>query len=185
MRHTTSAEARSGASTGQRTTTTFVVSVREPASTFRKRRQRSIHDAPEVRIEETPIVRIIDFVQAAIYRDTGIIDPRVDAPELRDGGFRDALDILAQGDVAGGGDGHSARDFNRAHDALQSLRAARSEHESGALVGCRLRRGKTDSARGARDNDDLLIQWLERRLHFNNSCFASDRECRGFRGPPV
>ncbi|MBV1796536.1 hypothetical protein KSF81_05425 [Siccirubricoccus sp. G192] len=64
-----------------------------------RRGQGAMHHAPVDHVEQAPLVFERHLVRAAIDEGAGIVDPGVEAAELRNGLGRDRFDLRRVGDI--------------------------------------------------------------------------------------
>ncbi len=120
----------------------------------------SVDHAPEIRLEQPPLVVHRHVREPAVDRNAGVVDPRVEGAELSHRDVGDTIHFLGHGHVGDdmGGAAAAHLDFFDRHTQIAFVprrqhyaRAARSRHS---------RRRQADAARRAGDHDHLIAQSL-------------------------
>src|SRR3954468_15605114 len=101
---------------------------------MRKRDQRTVDDAPEIRLEKPTAVFVVDFVEPPIDGDTCIVRPRIDTAEALDRRLCDAFELRTIAHIRRNGNRFTSRGLDVLHDILKRFFAARCKHYFRALV---------------------------------------------------
>src|SRR3954447_1404694 len=102
----------------------------------------TVHDAPEVRVKEALLIFERHFGQLAVYRNAGIVHPRIEPAELADGGVGDAIEVSRFRHIRDRVGRASAACIDLIGGTLQILFVARSEDDSRAARGGDARGGQ-------------------------------------------
>ena len=96
---------------------------------------RAIHEAPEVGLEQLPLVFERDVFNPAVDGDTRVVDPGVKTAEPPHCRLAQAADVVVVRDIGGHRQGLAALHFNVARQAMQGRSVARRHDHLGALAG--------------------------------------------------
>ena len=150
-----------------------------------KRIFAAVHRTPEIDIHQAVQHLQIDIVEERPHRDARIADEDIHTAELPDGRLDQRAALLGLRNIHAAVGRGPALLADRPGNELQLLHAARPEHHPSALRGVFVCHRFTDARRGARDDDDLLLEcfhifsrflWFER---FLDPMKDQSRKCSG------
>jgi len=118
--------------------------------------QRSMHQAPVIRVEEFSLVFERDVVKLSIYRNAGVVDPRIEATERFNCDVGDVLDLLAIAYVGNGIFCLSAKIANFIRQLAERTAGSRRQHQTRPSACGHARSDEANATRGTRDHDGLL-----------------------------
>jgi hypothetical protein len=134
----------------------------------------TVDHAPEIRVKQPPLVVHRDVGQPAVDRNAGIVDPRVERPELSERDVGDAIHFFWHRDVGDDVRRPAAAHVNLFDGNSEIPFIPRRQHHAGSARGCHPRRRQTDPARRARDDDHLIAQSLRFPLSPHHCHVPSD-----------
>jgi hypothetical protein len=110
-----------------------------------------VHHAPEIDVDQPLHLRLVDLVEGAEQRDTGVVDDDVQSGMRRDGSFSKILDLAGLADVDAVGADFPLRMIlsDLGGDLLQPGLVAIGERQIAAARGKLQRQGAADAAGGA------------------------------------
>ena len=143
----------------------------QPADVQRYQAARQAQNAQTApRTIHQPVQHLqIDIVEERPHRDARIADEDIHTAELPDGRLDQRAALLGLRNIHAAVGRGPALLTDRPGDELQLLHAARPEHHPGALRGIFVCHRLTDARRGARDDDDLLLECFHIFLVFYGS----------------
>jgi hypothetical protein len=107
--------------------------------------KRAIHDAPEISIEKPPVIGFAHFFQAAVDRDTGIIDPGIDSVKAMDSFLSRGIYFFAVSNIRDNMDSLAARTPDFCCKTLERFCAARDKNLFAAALSSQSGRSKTNT----------------------------------------
>ncbi|SCU76263.1 hypothetical protein CNECB9_290001 [Cupriavidus necator] len=131
-------------------------------------RQRAMHGAPVVGIEQPPLVFQRHVAMAAEDGHAGVVDPGIEATEALDGSLRHLANLFMLADIGHHGDDFIAMLAQLFGQLVQRALAARHQHQPCTLLRRLARRHQAHAAAGTGQDDDLranvLQGWFHRRF---------------------
>src|SRR6185369_1524538 len=126
---------------------------------------RAMDHAPVICVEQASLVLQWLVQHWSIDRYACVVHPRVKPAEMPDRFVRDVLHVMKLTDVANDVDCFAARCIDLIRDLLQRCQVARIEHHTRAALRRHPRRHKSNTGRGTRNNNHLVRQILEAKIH--------------------
>ncbi len=123
--------------------------------------QRTVNHAPEVGIEQTSLILQRDILQIAVNRRSGVVDPGVEATEVRHGSLGQPAYVRLAADIGDRVDGVASLLAQFGHQLGQRLFAARSQRQPCPPSSGQPRRDQTDTRGRSGKHDDLFVQSLQ------------------------
>src|SRR5207237_5876164 len=131
----------------------------------RERGPEAVDHAEEVHVEDAPELVRLEALGLGIDRDDRVRAVRVDAAEAVDRLLDHLCDLVLDRVVGRDGERLRARRLDLGDGVVERLRASRGPDDLRSALACETRDRAAEAARGARDDDDLLVQgFLSHRL---------------------